>query len=138
MPATCTFRWTPAYSVSIEVFDQQHQQLFATVNELDQALQQGRGNSALGPIFDKLREYSGAHFAAEESLMAKHDYPGLSTHRAQHEMFRQKLAGFLEDYKAGKPGVPVSLLLFMQNWLKEHVLKTDKQYSGFLTARGER
>jgi len=138
MPATGTFRWTPAYSVSIEILDQQHQKLFETVNNLDQALQQGKGNSALEPILDRLQEYTRVHFAAEESLMEKHDFPGLSTHRAQHEMFRQKLAGFLEEYKAAKPGVPVSLLLFMQNWLKQHVMKTDKQYSGFLTARGER
>jgi hemerythrin len=40
--------------------------------------------------------------------------------------------------KAGKPGVPVSLLLYMQTWMKEHLSKTDKLYSAFLNARGVR
>jgi len=28
--------------------------------------------------------------------------------------------------------------MFMQCWLKEHVMRTDKQYSAFLNARGAR
>jgi hemerythrin len=68
--------------------------------------------------------------------MAKHNFPALSTHRAQHEMFRNQIAAFLKDYESGKSGVPVSLLQFMQSWLKQHVMRTDKQYSDFLNARG--
>jgi hemerythrin-like metal-binding protein len=131
-----TFRWTNAYCVNVAVLDEQHQRLFDTVNELDLALRTGQGNSVLNPVLEKLVDYALRHFTAEESLMAEHDFPGLSTHRTQHEMFRRKIAVFLEDHKAAKPGVPVFLMLFMQNWLKQHVLKTDKQYSAFLNARG--
>ncbi len=53
-------------------------------------------------------------------------------------MFRMKIATYLEDQKAGKASVPVSLLFFMQDWLKQHILKTDRQYSAFLNARGVR
>ena len=35
-------------------------------------------------------------------------------------------------------GLPVELLLFLQGWLKQHVLKTDKSYVSFLSARGVR
>jgi hemerythrin len=51
-------------------------------------------------------------------------------------MFRSKVAEFLADHRAGKAGVPASLLLFMQDWLEKHVLNTDKQYGAFLNARG--
>ena len=44
----------------------------------------------------------------------------------------------LEEHKGARPGVPVSLLFFVQAGLKHHVLKTDKQYSAFLNARGVR
>jgi len=136
--ATCTFHWTETYSVNIAILDKQHQKLFDTVNELDQALRAGEGNSAVQQVLDKLVEYALIHFAAEESLMRKHDFPGLPTHRTQHELFRQQIAAYLLDHKAAKPGVPVSLLFFMQDWLKQHVLKTDKQYTAFLNARGVR
>lgn len=134
--ATGTFRWTQVLSVNIAIFDEQHKKLIDTMNELDQALRKGEGKAALDPVLDKLVEYALVHFAAEESLMEQHEFPGLSTHRAQHEEFRRRLAEYLEAHKAGKPGVPVSLLFFMQEWLKNHLAKTDRLYSGFLNARG--
>ena len=133
-----TFRWTEAFSVNIAIFDQQHQQLIDTMNQLDQALRKGEGKAALNPVLDRLVEYALVHFAAEEALMEQHEFPGLSTHRAQHEEFRKRLAEYLEAHKVGKPGVPVSLLFFMQAWMKEHLSKTDKLYSAFLNARGVR
>lgn len=136
--STATFRWTEAYRVNIAALDQQHQQLFDTVNELDQALRSREGGSAIEPVLDRLVNYALVHFAAEESLMQQHDFPGLPTHRSQHEAFRRKIAAYLEDQRAAKPGVPVSLLFFIQDWLKQHVLKADKQYSAYLNARGVR
>jgi len=130
------FRWTEAYSVHIALLDQQHQGLFATVDELNQAMSAGNGNEALQPILGKLMEYAQVHFSAEESLMEEHGFPGFSTHRYEHEMFRKNVAMFLEEYKAGKRGVPVTLMFFLQNWLKDHVQHADKLYSGFLNARG--
>jgi len=131
-----TFRWTEAYRVNIVALDQQHAQLFDTVNELDQALRGGAENAAIDSVLHKLVGYALTHFSAEESLMRQHDFPGLLTHCSQHQMFRARIAEFLEEHRAGKAGVPVSLMLFMQSWLKEHLLNTDQQYSAFLNARG--
>lgn len=86
----CVFRWTDIYKVNVAILDQQHQGLFDTVNELERALRLGEGNAAIDGILDRLVTYAGLHFAAEESLMERHDFPGLSTHRIQHEMFRTK------------------------------------------------
>jgi hemerythrin len=70
------------------------------------------------------------------SADSEYEFPGLSTHRTAHEKFVQTVTKYLEDHRAGKPGVPVSLLLFLQAWLKEHILLADKAYSSFLNARG--
>ena len=131
-----TFRWTEVYRVNIAAMDEQHKKLFQTVNELDHALRGGQGNAAVEPILGRLIEYATVHFESEESLMKEHDFPGLSTHRTQHLMFRQTIQKFLEQHQAGSTGVPVSLLMFLQTWLKQHVLKTDKLYSAYLNARG--
>jgi hemerythrin-like metal-binding protein len=132
------FRWAEADSVNIALLDQQHQALFATVDELNRALAAGKGNELLIPILQKLVDYALHHFATEESLMEEHDFPGFSTHRARHEMFRQEVAVFLKDYKAGSLGIPVELTFFLQSWLKEHVQRIDQEYSQFLNARGVR
>lgn len=69
-------------------------------------------------------------------MMEQHRFPGLSTHRVQHRIFRHKLAVLLADHKTHKAGVPVSLMLFLRDWLKDQLLKTDKLYGAFLNARG--
>ena len=139
MPIACGgFHWTEIYSVNIALLDQQHERLFETVNKLDVALAAGEGNAAVETVLNELFDYAFDHFSAEESLMKAHAFPGLPTHRAEHDIFREKVATFREEYRAAKPGVAVSLLLFLQPWLRQHVLKTDKQYSAFLNARGVR
>ena len=132
----CVFRWTDIYKVNVAVLDQQHQSLFDTVNELERALRVGEGNAAIDGILDRLVTCAGLHVAAEESLMERHSFPGLPTHRIQHEMFRKKMATLLDRHRDAKAGVAVELLLFLQTWLKQHVLRTDKQYTSFLNARG--
>ena len=107
------FRWTELYRVNIAVLDEQHQELFDIVNTLERALRVGEGYAAVDGILDRLMTYVGLHFTAEESLMERHDYPGLSTHRTQHEMFRRKMVTFLEKHRAANPGVAVELLLFL-------------------------
>jgi len=136
--ATSAFRWTENYSVNIKVLDAQHQGLFATINELKDALSSGHGSKVTEPVLKKLVEYATTHFAAEEALMSAHKFPGLDAHRMEHQKFGEKVAAFLADYKAGKSGVPVSLMLFLQNWLKGHIQTTDKAYSDFLNLRGVR
>ena len=130
------FRWTERYSVHIAHLDRQHQAVFAAADEFNQAMAAGKGNEALLTILDKLLDYALTHFAAEESLMKEYAVPGFSAHCAEHEMFRQKTEAFRADYKFGKKNVPVTLIIFIQNWFMKHIRSTDQQYSDFLNARG--
>lgn len=97
----------------------------------------GEGKAALDPVLDNWSSMRW-FILLPKSLMEQHGFPGLFSHRAQHEEFRKRLAEYLEAHKAGKPGVSVSLLFFMQEWMKEHLYKTDKLYRAFLNARGVR
>lgn len=132
------FRWTETYRVNIEELDRQHQGLFAIINRLNDALESGQGASVMDGVLDELLDYAKFHFAAEEQLMEKHKYPAFSTHQMEHQAFGRNVHKYLEDYRAGKVGAPSSLLLFLQSWLREHILKSDKAYSGFLNERGVR
>lgn len=136
--APSSFQWTQRYSVNITALDRQHQGLFDTINELNVALSEGHGANVMDPVLRKLVDYANTHFAAEEYLMETHHFPGLATHRVEHEAFARNIAKYLDDYKSGKTGAPVSLLLFLQSWLREHILKSDKSYSAFLNEHGVR
>ena len=132
------FLWSERYSVNIAELDRQHQVFFAIVHELNQALAAGEGAAVTQSILQRLVEYAHTHFAAEEALMTEYKFPALLTHSAEHDKFARMVAKLLEDHHAGKTGVPVSLMLFLQTWLREHILVSDKAYSSFLNARGVR
>jgi hemerythrin len=130
------FRWNPSYSVQIAQFDEQHQQLFRTINELHQALGAGLGNGVVGDILQRLIEHTVTHFAAEEAAMEKSSFPGLSAHRAEHKAMAERVLKFQQDFKAGKVGVPTALMLYLDEWLHHHILETDKAYGPFLNEKG--
>ena len=133
-----TFCFTERYSVNIAVLDRQHEALFDTLNELKDALTSGHGATVVDEVLKELFDFAFTNFASEERLMTEHAFPGLETHRTEHKRFAQTIEKFREDFKAGRTGVPVEIMLFMQSWLQDHLLKTDKAYSAYLNARGVR
>ncbi len=130
------FAWSEMYSVHIEALDRQHQTLFSTINELNDALSEGRGGTVVDDVLGRLVEYTATHFAAEEGLMRKYGFPGLGEHRQKHEELTRKVQDFVKEHKAGKVGVPAELMLFLQGWLRDHILGTDHEYGPFLNAKG--
>ena len=132
------FSWKPTDSVDIALLDRQHQALFEIAQQLFDALSRADGLSVAEEVFTRLMDYSANHFAAEERLMEKHDYPSLKTHRAEHRAFTSKLTDFKKDFKAGNASVLSIMLPYLQSWIKDHVQRSDHQYSEFLKARGEK
>ncbi len=133
--ADSLFRWTEVYSVNIARLDKQHQKLFEIMSEMDEAFRSGQDAARADHIMDNLVGNMFAHFATEESLMEKHGFPGLAEHQAAHAAFREEIAGFVVNRKI-RPGVPVDVLFYTQDWLKQHVLNFDKKYVAYLNERG--
>jgi hemerythrin len=123
--------WTELYSVGVERFDQQHQKLFAIVNELHDAMSSGRGQMELKNILDQLIDYTQTHFAAEEKLMREYHYPDLEKHCQRLKELTQQVLDFKTKYDSGKIGLSIQLTQFLKDWLANHILGEDMQYSAF-------
>jgi hemerythrin len=132
------FSWKPSDSVDVALLDRQHQALFEIAQQLYDALSRADGIAVAEDVFNRLMEYSANHFAAEERLMEKHEYPSLKTHRAEHRAFSNKLTEFKKNFKAGNASVLSDMLPYLQSWIKDHVQRSDHQYSEFLKAHGEK
>ena len=131
-----TLRWDQNFSVNIAEMDHQHLQLFRTIAELEYAIRAGRGDSVIDEVLDKMIQHTINHFAAEEELMERHRFPGLAAHRSDHQLLAHELATLNLSNLAGRPDIPSAVLAFLQAWLRDHILKTDQEYSEFLNARG--
>jgi hemerythrin len=129
-------QWNDTYSVQVAELDQQHQRLIALINELHEAMQQGKGKDALHNTLDGLVSYTVVHFRAEEKYFEKFGYPETRSHKLEHTMFEKQIADFKQDFTAGKLGVSISVLNFLRDWLMNHIKGTDKKYSQFFNGKG--
>lgn len=124
--------WHQSYSVGVPMFDAQHKRLFSLLNELNEAMSQGKGNAAMGKVLNDLVNYTKSHFSAEEAAMREKKYAGLASHKAEHERLAQKVLKFQQEFSQGKIGLSVTLLNFLREWLLDHIGGTDKEYSACL------
>ena len=129
------FRWRRRYSVRVEALDRQHQRLFGAIDELRKAADKAGGVGIEGPL-KRLILLAAYHFAAEERLMGQCGYPGLALHRQQHREWTSKLEEFQRGYALRHRAVQRSLLAFLEDWLKRHILEADKRYSDMMNAKG--
>ncbi len=128
--------WNEEFSVEVQSIDRQHQKLFQMLNELHDAMKVGNGTKLAPAILTRLVAYTREHFATEEALMKQARYPGFATHRDKHDQLNQQVAKMAKDLADGNAATTTSLLDFLHNWLKAHILTCDKSYTAHLRAAG--
>jgi hemerythrin len=129
-------KWDQSYSVKVKRYDDDHQKLFALINSLHENMLAGKGSEKIQEVVKQLADYTKYHFAAEEVALEKAKYPGLAAHRAEHAAFVKKIEEFQRDIAAGKINLSISVGGFLNDWLTNHIKRTDQQYSGFLNQHG--
>lgn len=128
--------WKEAYSVNIREVDAQHQRLVGMINDLFDAMSQGKGKEALGQVVKGLADYAVYHFGTEERLMKAHGYPDYDRHKAEHDRFTQQVSDFQRKFEEGSALLTKDVLKFLSDWLNGHILVVDKKYGPFLNEKG--
>jgi len=129
-------QWSPDLSVKVKELDEHHQVLIAMINDLHQAMLAHAGREAQKTIVAKMLRYAQLHFASEEKYMSQFAFPGLHSHRAEHDKFTAK-AKDLND-RLDKAGFVLTLeiLNFLRDWLKNHIMGTARLYSQHFNQHG--
>lgn len=130
--------WMPEFNTHIEVIDKQHRLLVELVNELHEAHSKGKDRAVLLKLINKLGLYAATHFAREEDFFEKFNYPDMDEHLQEHDYFEDMLSQFEEEYKNGRQDLSFKVIIFLSDWLVNHINGTDKNYVKFLTSRGVR
>jgi len=128
--------WNDNLSVNIAEIDQQHKELIAIINELGDALKSGKGIDISANIVNRLAKYALIHFKAEEALLAKFGYTEMEDHKKEHAAFVRKVVDFRGGLENGKPVLPMEIMVYLSEWMKNHILVVDKKYSQFLNDKG--
>ncbi len=129
------FEWTPELSVGVDEIDQQHQQLFAIIDQLLDARRQALDHDAFIPILTRLVDYSDYHFRTEDNYMIENEYPLFLSHRKEHLAYIKKMGEMIDALERKDVLLPNQLLDFLSGWWKGHVVNSDMKYARYIKAR---
>jgi len=122
------FVWKSSFAIGIEEIDRQHKLLFTYLNE---ALAHATETAG---IFGKLKAYAGEHFAGEEKLMRKINYPSLEVHLRQHRLFEDQIEQLEKALDNSEKQTIITLVSFLKDWFLEHILVEDTNYANYMRA----
>ena len=128
--------WSPAFSVKVRKFDDQHKKLVVLVNQLHDAMKAGQGNAILGVVLQSLISYTATHFKEEEQVMQANGYPDLARHKDMHQKLVSQVLDLQKKFQAGGDVLTMTVLSFLKDWLVSHIQGEDKKYGVFLNAKG--
>ncbi|NIR12628.1 MAG: hemerythrin family protein [Desulfobacterales bacterium] len=130
------FNWDDSLRVNVIEFDGQHQRLVRYVNELYEAIEARRGNEVLEQLLGALLSYTETHFVAEESLMEKYGYPNYIKHKAEHDDLIRQVNDLRKDFETKGTAMSLKVLVFLKDWVRNHIMGSDKRYSDFFKEHG--
>jgi hemerythrin len=128
--------WNNSYSVGVNEIDLQHQKLIEMINDLHDAMLQGKGKAVVGEIIKGLVDYAGTHFLTEEKYFDQFEYPEAGSHKEEHSAFTQRVAEFKNGFNTGKFALSINVMDFLSSWLRNHIKVVDKKYGPFFKEKG--
>jgi hemerythrin len=130
--------WDDSLSVGVGLIDEQHKMLIQKLQDLSDAINEGREFNKIMKTLDFMIDYTDFHFSEEEKRMSEHGYPGLEDQQNQHGQFKVTLNHILEDFKEEGPtkALATSINVFLVNWLISHIKGTDLKLGKFFAEKG--
>jgi methyl-accepting chemotaxis protein len=123
--------WNEQLSVKIDEFDEHHKELIRLIQQLYEGMESGHGDDFLRETLKELIDYTDYHFAAEEANFKKYGYPETDEHIAQHQALLKKARTLYREFEEGRSVLSNEVLDFLQDWVMNHIMKTDTRYSQF-------
>ncbi len=128
--------WTESLSVKITSIDEQHKKLFDLINSFYDNMNKSSQKEKMLDIIKSLKDYTVFHFSTEEKYMKQINYPDFNYHKQEHDKFVAKVLNFEERYKSGKLLLSVEVTNFIKDWICNHIMVTDGNYSDTFIRNG--
>ncbi len=131
------YEWSQNYSVGVVILDEHHKELFKILNQLFNLMDESADDDPILKVIDNLLNYTHYHFAEEEKIMAKIDYPELEEHKILHKEIIDQLNDFAKEAKDGMAiFVAIKIATVGIEWLKNHILSVDHKYYNYMKKLG--
>jgi hemerythrin len=131
------YMWFSSYETGIAKIDEQHRQLFDTLNGINDAFRNDKGSEELFKTLEFLTNYTVMHFNTEEELQEKYNYPDYAAHKQMHESFKTTVLDFIQRLnKEGPNSSLVNLVIkTIGEWLVDHIRKQDIRMTEYIKTK---
>ena len=119
-------QWDETLSVGNAEIDKDHQALFELLDQLRTAVREGQTEKVRLNILSELVRRTQAHFALEESVMARIAYAEAQAHRAEHGKLMAQVRELQDRVAQGDLSLSLSVFQFLYGWLARHIEVKDK------------
>ena len=127
--------WNDNLSVKVNEFDQHHKKLLKLISALFTRMEEGSGNDVLAKTLSELIDYTAYHFGAEEKNFKEYNYPDSEAHIKQHNILVSKAKDLHRGITENEGVLSIEVLDFLQDWVVNHINKTDKKYTEFFKGK---
>lgn len=134
MPTQSLLSWSTDFSIGHDKTDAQHQQLFKLLGLVHKAARSKEGDTQnmIEKSLRVLLEYTQVHFNDEENFMQDISYPHYEEHRQLHDGLIHQVENMVEELQEGELVLVDELLLFLNDWLSEHILTQDTKIGNYI------
>ena len=133
------FQFTEDCMTGIAMVDEEHRQLFDTMNQaVILANTDGNLSAEVKSLLFVLKQYAETHFKHEEEYMKEMNDPELPRQQREHQAFKEKLEEFPLEKLDGSDGKQMlkELLDYLSRWLYHHILGSDIMIGKLCGANG--
>ena len=124
--------WLPRVLLEIPELDEDHGRLLGFVNALIAAVA-FKAPPGVQWALSELRSETEAHFAREETLMRKTQYPRLQQHSASHRRLLRELGALRVVLQAsGMLRLPLVPKSYIGRWFVAHLAQEDRMVASYL------
>ncbi len=128
------YRWSDELRTGNIVVDTQHRMLFEVCNKLESDLETTDASAVIG----ELLHYTETHFANEERLMRNEQFPGIEAHANIHKKMFDEVRVLAKRCEAGQLSDMIRIRLYVQKWLRDHILGEDFIFINFLNEKNSK
>ncbi|MBL0612706.1 bacteriohemerythrin [Aeromonas jandaei] len=128
--------WNESFMVNVPSVDRQHQGLFEAMNRFYHAVRDNSSPQQRKQRLDELLKLATQHFADEEKSMEQACYPDLQRHKQEHAKLLAELGALIRREGGDEQERNMEMIIFLKNWLLNHIFRVDKQYSDCMIKAG--
>lgn len=126
--------WTDLYRLGIPRIDDDHRRLVEHLERVLDALAAKAPGGELAACMDAFIAETEGHFAREEDLLDRANYPALALHRVEHDRLLSHVRHLRRTLSDGlpEPDDGSQTAQTLRDWLFRHIREDDAAYKPFV------